>query len=170
MGVFDHTCALTRTSISVRDPVMLVALHWTDRDLASTHKLLEMLDRPPTRDLNQLFRFCGSGTYDDRGSVGHFDHMEGCTADDFWWNFQFMCHLNAVTDFMGESLQQAEDPFSYLQTFLKQCSQARIELFGHNLLGEQLFDQHELDLQTKLHRITGEVLLRKQKQLEEWDS
>lgn len=169
MGVFDHTCALTRTSISGPEPVLLLALHWKDRHLASNYELSYMLRRSKTRDLNELFRFYGTGDYDDRGTVDEFDHVAGCPENDRWWNYQFLCHLDAVTQFMGCSYQQADDKLDFLETFVEQCSRARVELFGHNLLGEQLFDQEELDLQNKLHRVTGEMLLRKQHQLAERD-
>ena len=169
MGCFDCTCALTRTSIHSGDEVLYVQV--TSKYNANTYNLLqefyrieserrhlaELREQPTDDERYSIFLdlqearavFNGHiaiGIYNDYGSIEGYDNDEDLPKGVNWDEVQFMIHREAAEIFLGEKL----DPgrlMEQLKMLVVACFTARIQLFGHYLLGAQHFDTDELRLQ-----------------------
>lgn len=187
MGCFDSTCSLTRTSIHVGDKVLIVAVPWNAQYAANTYEFGSLLgshlryvrENKEMREkfgmdhdvfpLKEPLRFHGVGEYNDYGTIEGFDNDAGSRdpgVQGSWWDYQFMVHYDALVAFMdGEEYEKAENKLDYLKRFTYKAMQARVQLFGHGLLGAQHYDIEEVQLQTKLADIVRATLNWKSQQL-----
>jgi hypothetical protein len=160
------------------DTYSLVHEFWRVKALAKYHAECEdLIKENPAhaklfeiqeRQVRRFIRHVAIGIYDDYGSIEGFDNEDSVTRRD-WMEFQFMIHRKAAELFLGESL----DPnslFDQLDRLVEKCFSARIQLFGHHLIGAQHFDREELALQELVIEATQLMINEKKEYIRiNWD-
>lgn len=163
MGCFDETCALTRTSISEGDSVLLVALTFTryPNGIYDLNQAIAHAQAITPGQTHSIFRFVGLGEYNSYGGIPEFDPDVPDHLD--WWHYQFMVHQSAAEAILGYSLPGPT--FTLTESaieLIRLAGLARVQVLGNVLLGRQHVDQTELTLQLLLHQVTGQILSQKQ--------
>lgn len=180
MGSFNYTCAITRTAISNGDPVLYAQLNMSEyttyeikqrflnsesnkRILDADDSKEEWMTRLLKIQYEQSCRFIRHlviGNYNDSGSVEEYNPNSKLDKDEHWWECQFIVHAAAAEALIGESLDPSKLKEQF-RTLVWNAHLARIQLFGHNLLGQQEYDIDELNMQEKVLEVTKEIITSK---------
>lgn len=156
MGFFDATCALSRTAIKRGNKVLLVVVQ-TEKQW-NTYELLQSCFQyqrgKGEKKEPSPFRFLGLGNYNGYGSI---NGLKNDLKQANWAESQFLVH-EAIAEGLLEKSLDAADLENDVIKLIQIAFFARVQLKSNFLLGTQLADQAELNLQRFLVKLTEQVL------------
>lgn len=163
MGLFDATCALSRTAIKRGNEVLLVIVQAEKQ--WDTFELLQSCFRYQ-REKGEAkepspFRFLGLGKYDGYGSLNEINND---LKPENWAQSQLIVHKCVAEGLLVKHLDAAELESDVIK-LIRIAFFARVQLKSNFLLGTQLADQAEIDLQRTLLNLAHQVLDRHQQRL-----
>lgn len=176
MGSFDATCAYTRTAIRGGDEVLMVALStgtYMRDSLLDTYNLLNYWHnyRRRKEEYKPPYRFIGLGVYNSYGTIEGFDNVIEDRVAGGWADYQFLVHRSVAEGLLGHQLTPGLPSESYEGVAFKLIEiafQARIQLKGNHLVGEQHVDEDVILLQRKVLALASDVLDKHQKYLDQF--